>query len=46
LDGSPAKGRIIEFLEGLGFQEKEIIHKGYVAILFERIGVRFEKGSG
>lgn len=44
-DGNLAKRKIVAFLKKLGFSEKEIIHKGYVAMLFERLGVKFE-GTG
>jgi len=44
-DGHTAKKKIVELLGKLGYQEKDIIHKGYVAILFERMGVKFE-GTG
>jgi len=33
-----AKKKIIEFLQKYGFEEKDIIHKGYVRILFEKHG--------
>jgi predicted adenylyl cyclase CyaB len=44
-DGNAAKKKIVELLGKLGFQEKDVIHKGYVAILFERLGVTFD-GTG
>ena len=45
-DGNKAKDRIMGLLAKLGFSEKDIEHKGYVALLFEKLhGVRF-KGTG
>lgn len=45
-DEKTAKKRIVELLNKLGYDENQIIHKGYVAILFERMGVRFSGGTG
>jgi predicted adenylyl cyclase CyaB len=44
-DGHGSKKRIVELLGKLGYREKDIIHKGYVVMLFERLGVKFE-GTG
>ena len=44
-DGALAKKKIVELLGKLGYKESDIIHKGYVVILFERMGVEF-KGTG
>lgn len=44
-DSHKAKERIVELLGKLGFHENDIIHKGYVTILQERMGVRFD-GTG
>lgn len=44
-DGEAAKKKLIELLNKLGFDESQIIHKGYGAMLFERLGVKFE-GTG
>lgn len=33
--------RIIEFLNSLGFKEKEIEHRGYPRILFEKQGIKY-----
>ncbi|MFH1506613.1 MAG: class IV adenylate cyclase [archaeon] len=44
-DGNDAKEKIIGLLNKLGFAEKDIVHKGYVAMLFERLGVVM-KGTG
>jgi predicted adenylyl cyclase CyaB len=45
-DEKIAKKRIVELLGKLGYGESQIIHKGYVAILFERMGVKFRDGTG
>lgn len=39
LDGNTAKKRIVELLAQLGFPKDRIIHKGYVALIFESMGV-------
>jgi predicted adenylyl cyclase CyaB len=42
-DGASAKKRIVELLASLGFSEDKIIHKGYVAMIYETKGVRFNQ---
>tara|TARA_Y100000310_G_scaffold240778_1_gene244682 strand:- start:1648 stop:2202 length:555 start_codon:yes stop_codon:yes gene_type:complete len=44
-DEKKAKEEIVGLLNKLGFDESQIVHKGYVAILFERQGVKFN-GTG
>jgi len=36
------KQKMIQFLNELGYSENEIIHNGYVALLFKQKGVKFE----
>lgn len=44
-DVKEAKRKIGEVLGGLGFSEKDLIHEGYVTLLFKRKGIRYE-GTG
>jgi predicted adenylyl cyclase CyaB len=44
-DSRKSKEKIVRLLNKLGFEESQIIHKGYVAMLFERLGVTFS-GTG
>ena len=45
-DELEAKNKIVGLLKKIGHSEKEIIHKGYVAILFEKKGAVFNGNSG
>lgn len=44
-DVKEAKRKIVETLREMGFSEKDIIHEGYVAMLFKIEGIGFE-GTG
>jgi len=44
-DEKKAREDILKLLNKLGFDENQIVHKGYVAMLFERLGVKFN-GTG
>jgi len=44
-NGNTAKKEIMNLLDKLEFDESQIIHKGYVTILLERLGIKF-KGTG
>ena len=41
-DVDAGKKKLLELILKLGYSEKDIIHKGYVAILMERQGVKYE----
>lgn len=41
-DSKKAKERILSLIEKLGLPKENIIHKGYVRLLFEKMGVKYE----
>ena len=41
-DSKKAKERILGLIEKLGLPKENIVHKGYVRLLFEKMGVKYE----
>jgi len=44
-EGEKSERKLVDFLKKLEFDEKEIIHKGYGAMMFAKLGIKFD-GTG
>ncbi|MEM5804620.1 MAG: class IV adenylate cyclase [Candidatus Aenigmatarchaeota archaeon] len=45
-DAEGAKKKIMSLMGKLGIAEKDVEHRGYAAIIFQGMGVKYERGSG